>query len=109
MKYRDRTTIKLARKNQESIERYDPISSRYAAQEKMLRKKFEAKVTDKIWWMSLTKDEKSNVVRNYYWYGTDQIKNEEKDFIIFENRIKEEYPGDLNKQRDIKLHKIINS
>lgn len=106
MKYRDKHTIHLGRKNQSSTENYDPHTARRNNEEKRLLKKLEVKITDKIWWSSLEKDDKLRIVREYYWCS-EEYKKIDGHFIIFENKMKIAHPGDIIKQRDIKLNKII--
>jgi len=68
MRYRDKETIKQVSNHQNKPESdYGLISDR---RKRRLRERwlneFRLKVTDKIWWDSLTDDEKSNVVNSYY-------------------------------------------
>lgn len=97
MRYRDKETIKQVSNHQNKPESvyYGLISYR---QKRRLRERwlneFRLKVTDKIWWDSLTDDEKSNVV-NSYSDGNNL------------NDLMKQYPGNIGYIREKKLENLL--
>jgi hypothetical protein len=72
--------------------------------EESLIKKIKLIVPDKIWFESLTDTTQMRVVNSYYNY----IRFN-KNVGSFWKSIKQSYPGDLSKQRDLKLDILFKS
>ena len=72
--------------------------------EESLIKKIKLIVPDKIWFESLTDTTQMRVVNSYYNY----IRFN-KNVGSFWKSIKQSYPGDLSKQRDLKLDILLKS
>lgn len=101
MRYRDKATIKQVTTHQNKPETnyYGHMTDR---QRKRMRerwlKEFRVKVTDKIWWDSLSDNDKTEVATDYKQFkdGTNNLK----ELMI-------EYPGDKVYIRETKLSLLV--
>ena len=101
MRYKDKATIKQVTNHQNKPEtsHYGHMTDR---QRKRMRerwlKEFRVKVTDKIWWDSLSDNDKTKVVHEYKQFkdGTNNLK----ELMI-------EYPGDKVYIRETKLSLLV--
>jgi hypothetical protein len=101
MRYRDKATIKqvTTHQNKPETSHYGHMTDR---QRKRMRerwlKEFRVKVTDKIWWDSLSDNDKTEVAHEYKQFkdGTNNLK----ELMI-------EYPGDKVYIRETKLSLLV--
>ena len=96
-------------KKREEDEYHQPSPREKRRKEEIELKKFQSKVLDKIWFQSLKHSEQMVVYRKYtsesYSWQFDNATVFDR--MIFWENIKKEYPGDLSKQRDIKLDSLL--
>jgi hypothetical protein len=112
MKYFDKNTIRNKIKWQSKPEP-DFYESWKKNQDKIIKKgllKFSNKVTDKIWWASLTEKEKRDVYSSYQGHIA-RLVHYPKDFNSWFDGIvrslKDRYPGNTQIKRDLKISQIL--
>ena len=97
-------------KKREEDEYHQPSPREKRRKEEIELKKFQSSVVvDKIWFQSLKHSDQMVVYRKYTSesYSWQFDNGTLFDIMIFWENLKKEYPGDLSKQRDIKLDSLL--
>jgi hypothetical protein len=116
MAKRDQSTAKWHQKQFEKSNGNQFVSQRAQIRDSKERhKQLRETITDKVWFDSLTFDEKESVIFNWYFFYKDDgyWYSSDSEMIPKEGESREDYckrrtPGCKHTQRDMKLNKILS-